>query len=87
MILVCVFVHGRYLVDNPHRVTVNLLPNTTLQKELDSEEQGRLDVLRKSMTESDIAELMQKTQDLKTHQETPDPPSALKCIPLPRIVF
>jgi len=71
----------KYLVDNPHRVTVNLLPNTTLQKELDSEEQGRLDVLRKSMTESDISELMQKTQDLKTHQETPDPPSALKCIP------
>ena len=71
----------KYLIDNPHRVTVNLLPNTTLQAEMDQEEQSKLDVLRKSMTEDDISELMKKTQELKTHQETPDPAEALKCIP------
>ena len=71
----------KYLVDNPHRVTVNLLPNTTLQAELDGEEQGKLDLLRKSMTEEDMEELMRKTRELKTHQETPDPAEALKCIP------
>ncbi|QDZ25312.1 presequence protease [Chloropicon primus] len=71
----------KYLIDNPHRVTVNLLPNTALQAELDGEEQGKLDELRKGMTDEDMQELMRKTQELKTHQETPDPAEALKCIP------
>ena len=71
----------KYLIDNPHRVTVNLLPDTKLQTQLDAEEQGKLETLRKTMTPEDIEELMKKTQDLKTHQETPDAPEALKCIP------
>lgn len=71
----------KYLIDNPHRVTVNLLPDTSLQSELDKEEQGKLASMSEGMTDEDIKELMRKTEELKIHQETPDPVEALKCIP------
>merc|ERR1712176_1005910 len=71
----------KYLIDNPHRVTVNLLPDTSLESELDKEEQGKLASMSEGMTDQDIKELMRKTEELKTHQETPDPAEALKCIP------
>lgn len=40
-----------------------------------------LEKVKASMTEEDLAELAQATEELKLKQETPDPPEALKSVP------
>ena len=71
----------KYLLNNPHRVTIELLPNKDLGAEQDAKEASRLAAVKADMTEEEISAMVNATKQLKLHQETPDPPEALKCVP------
>lgn len=71
----------KYLLDNPHRVTLEMMPDSTLAQQQEQEEQQRLKAARESMGPEDIEATVRSTQELKLRQETPDPPEALACVP------
>lgn len=71
----------RYLLDNQHRVTVELRPDASLSEQIEKTEQGKLQAVRSGMGEGDLEGVVKATQELKERQETPDSPEALACIP------
>ncbi|MGD9158043.1 MAG: insulinase family protein [Desulfobacteraceae bacterium] len=72
----------KYLIDNNHRTTVILRPETgLLEKENKSEEKKFADHLKK-LSESDVKGIIKNTQTLKELQEKPDSPEALDSIPV-----
>eukprot|EP00884_Botryococcus_braunii_P006457 jgi/Botrbrau1/15812/Bobra.40_1s0001.1 len=71
----------KYLLDNKHRVSVVLQPDTDLAKEQEEQEKQRLAATRSEWDMNAIEGIIEKTRELKERQETPDPPEALTCIP------
>ncbi|XP_078441624.1 presequence protease 1 [Wolffia australiana] len=71
----------KFILKNPHRVTVEMQPDPKKGSEDEAAERELLEKVRASMTEEDLAELARATQELRLKQETPDPPEALKCVP------
>ena len=70
-----------FLLDNKHRVTVELRPDARLGEEIEAEEVSRLDAERAKMVEADLESIVSSTRVLKEKQETPDSPEALACVP------
>ena len=75
----------RYLLDNPHRSTVILEPDTLLREREEAEEQEQMEALRRSMTFEELADIVRNTLELRKLQETPDSPEALATIPLLKV--
>lgn len=71
-----------HLLDNTHRTTLRLTPDPELGRRFDADEKARLVKIRESMSESQIAELVENTRKLKSRQETPDAPEALESLPV-----
>lgn len=71
----------KYLLNNQHRVTVNLLPDPALGPQTEAEEKGRLAALRAGMDDKALEGVMANTHALKEMQEKPDTPEALRCVP------
>uniref|UniRef100_A0A0D6R045 Peptidase M16C associated domain-containing protein n=1 Tax=Araucaria cunninghamii TaxID=56994 RepID=A0A0D6R045_ARACU len=71
----------KFLLDNPHRVTIQLQPDPEKASQDEATEQENLKKVKSSMTEEDLAELARATEELRLKQETPDPPEALKTVP------
>ena len=71
-----------HFLDNPHRTTLRLKPDPELGKRLDEEEKARLAKIRESVSESQIAELVENAKKLKLQQEKPDSPEALETLPV-----
>lgn len=71
----------KYILNNPHRVTVEMQPDPEKASRDEAVEREILDKVKGSMTEEDLAELARATHALKLKQETPDPPEALKSVP------
>ena len=71
----------RYFLDNPHRTTVLLEPDTGLQERQDADEAERLAVLAASMTAADLAALQAANEEMRVLQETPDSPEAMATLP------
>lgn len=61
-----------YLLDNPHRVQMTLVPDATKSAQETADEQARLEKIGESLTESDKTEIKAQTQALKVRQETED---------------
>jgi Zn-dependent M16 (insulinase) family peptidase len=76
---------GKYLLNNPHRVTVILEPDPTVRERDEAEERARLDAVRAAMTEGDVAAVIENTEKLRLMQETPDTPEDLAKIPMLRL--
>ncbi|MCP4665086.1 MAG: peptidase M16 [Deltaproteobacteria bacterium] len=76
---------ARYFLENPHRTTLILKPDPGLQKREEAEEKDRLAKARKEMDGERIYKVVENTRELKRVQERPDPPEALKTIPLLRL--
>jgi len=74
-----------WLIDNPHRVTVILEPDTARNQEMEAEEQGRLRAARSAMTPEQIAATIANTQALKERQNTPDTPEVIALLPSIRL--
>ncbi|XP_021731733.1 presequence protease 1, chloroplastic/mitochondrial-like [Chenopodium quinoa] len=71
----------KYILKNPHRVTVEMQPDPEKAAHDEAVERESLEKLKASMTEEDLAELVRATQELRLKQETPDPPEALRSVP------
>ncbi|EFJ46930.1 hypothetical protein VOLCADRAFT_81738 [Volvox carteri f. nagariensis] len=70
-----------FLLDNRHRVTVQLLPDPALAAATEAKERARLEAVRGTMQDEQLEAVVENTSALKELQETPDPPEALACIP------
>jgi presequence protease len=66
-----------HLLDNIHRTTLRLKPDPELGRRIEEEEKARLAKIHESLSESQIAELVEKTKELKLMQVTPDSKEAL----------
>ncbi|GER56649.1 presequence protease [Striga asiatica] len=71
----------KFILNNPHRVTVELQPDPEKASRDEAAEREKLEKVKSSLTPEDLAELVRATHELKLKQETPDPPEALKCVP------
>jgi presequence protease len=71
-----------HLLENNHRTTLRLKPDPELGRRTEQEETARLAKIRASLSESEIAELVENTKRLKLHQETPDSAEALETLPV-----
>lgn len=71
----------KFILNNPHRVTIEMQPDPEKASRDEVAEKEILDTLKASMTEEDLAELARATQELRLKQETPDPPEALRSVP------
>lgn len=71
----------KYILNNPHRVTVEMEPDPEKAARDEAAEKETLEKVKASMTEEDLAELARATQELRLKQETPDPPEALRNVP------
>ncbi len=74
----------RFFVKNPHRTILALQPDPQLRERQEAEERDRLAETRTRMTPDEIDSVVENTQTLKRFQETPDPPEALRAIPMLR---
>ena len=61
-----------YLLDNPHRVQLTLVPDAEKSAQEAAAEKARLAELGQNLTEQEKAEIIQQTEALKIRQETPD---------------
>ncbi|MCF8998189.1 insulinase family protein [Acinetobacter nectaris] len=66
-----------YLLDNPHRVQLTLVPNAEKTKLEQAAEQARLDKIDAELTNEQREDLKQRAIDLKQRQETEDDLSLL----------
>lgn len=71
----------RWFLDNPHRTTVHLLPDSSAEAARIAAEQEALDSAKAEMSEQDLKELAEVAARLKARQEKPDSPEALATIP------
>lgn len=71
----------KFILNNPHRVTVEMKPDPEKSSRDEEAEKEILVKVKASMTEEDLAELARSTQELRLKQETPDPPEALRSVP------
>ncbi len=71
-----------HLLDNVHRTTLRLTPDPELGRRLEEDEAARLAKVRESLSEGQLAELVENTKKLKLKQDTPDPAEALEALPV-----
>jgi len=70
-----------WLVDNPCRTTLLLLPDGELKNRLDREEAEKLAAVKNAWSKDQIADVIAHTEELRKKQAMPDSPEALRCIP------
>ena len=61
-----------YLLDNPHRVQMTLLPDATKSAREAEAEKARLAEIGAQLTDEQKAEIIKQTEALKVRQDTPD---------------
>ncbi|MCE1195776.1 insulinase family protein, partial [bacterium] len=71
----------KWLLDNPHRSTVTLLPEPGAGARREAAEKAELEAIRAAMAAEEIAAVAAAAERLKALQETPDSPEALATIP------
>ena len=65
------------LLDNPHRVTFTLMPDTELADQRQAEERKRLDNIRSQLSEKDTTTIIQTALALQERQNSEDDPGVL----------
>lgn len=71
-----------FLLDNPFEAVITVSPKRNLTAIEDENLRKKLAEYKKSLTESEIRVLVEKTKELKTYQDTPSPREDLEKIPL-----
>ena len=71
----------KYLLDNTHRVTVELRPDNEMGKTIENEELSRLEKIKSSLDAGQREGVVKESQELRERQETPDKPEDLACVP------
>ena len=72
----------RYFLSNSHRATLILEPDPALAEKQEAKERERLAEIRFTMNQEELQSTIDQTKELKRIQQTPDPPEALKAIPV-----
>jgi Zn-dependent M16 (insulinase) family peptidase len=75
----------RHLIDNCHRTTVLLRPDSEQATREAAEERARLDAAHAKMSSADVDIVVEATRTLKRLQQEADPPEALAAIPTLRL--
>ena len=70
-----------HLLENVHRTTLRFQPDPELGRRFEEEEKSRLAAIREGMSADQLKECVEKTQQLKLLQETPNSPEALATMP------
>ncbi len=71
----------KYLLDNPHRVTVVLRPDPEVGTARNEREKDRLAKAREAMSEEEYQQVLETQEKLRILQETPDKPEDLAKVP------
>ncbi len=71
----------KHLLDNPHRVTVVLIPDDQLGQQREQKEKMRIENAREQMTSAEIEQIVANSLELNRRQEASDSPEALATIP------
>ncbi|KAL8449481.1 hypothetical protein Emed_003132 [Eimeria media] len=71
----------KYLLDNPHRLTLRMKASRTHAAEVEEEERQMLEAARARMTREELVSIAQQQDQLKVKQETPPSPEALQTLP------
>lgn len=71
----------RFLIDNPHKVTVELRPDSGVGPAAEAAERSALSAEKARRSEAQLEELVAATEALKARQEAPDTEEALRCMP------
>ena len=69
------------LVENKHRVTLHLSPDTALEARLVQEEAEKLSDIKKGLTDTEITALVERTKELERLQLLEDSTEAMASIP------
>ncbi len=72
----------KYFLDNPHKVLMTLAPDKTFAKKRDEAQAQKLAAIKDTLTPAQIANIIDKAQQLKIRQAAPDSPEALQTIPI-----
>ncbi len=70
-----------YLLNNHHRSTILLEPDSTYRQRIEAQERARLDAVRAKMTDEEIQAIVADTHRLREQQEAPDSPEAIAKLP------
>ena len=73
---------GKYLLNNPHKSIVMLVPKKGLTAQKEKELADRLKEYRERLSEEEIQAVVEETAALRAYQDGEDDPESLKCIPL-----
>ena len=71
-----------YLLDNPHRVTLTVNPDTGLSEKMAADEAAKLAEIKADLDEDSIAAIIEQAARLKARQEQEDDPSILPKVSL-----
>jgi hypothetical protein len=72
----------KYLLDNPHAVLVEMVPEPGLAVQTEEETRERLRKYKESLSEEELEQLIADTKALKKYQEEPTPKEILEKIPM-----
>ena len=70
-----------YLLDNPHKTILSVLPKKGLTAKRDAEWANKLAAYKATLSEKEITKIIEEAKELKLYQSTPDTPEVLRCIP------
>lgn len=76
---------AEWLIGNPHRSTVVLVPDPELAAKDAAEELETMKCVRESLGEEGVRAVLEETRAIRAWQETPDTPEALATIPSLRV--
>lgn len=69
------------MLQNHHRVTVEMVPDVTLESKQQQEEQNQLAQIKSSLSSQQIDQIISNTKALREAQEREDPPEAKATLP------
>lgn len=72
----------KYLLDNPHAVLVEMMPEPGLALKVEEETKEKLKSYKASLSDKELEELIEATRALKRYQEEPTPKEILEKIPM-----
>lgn len=72
----------KYFLNNTHKSLVSLVPKQGLTKEEEEKTKQKLAKIKASLSDEEIAKLIQDTKELKQYQSEHDTPQDLECIPI-----
>ncbi|MFQ3645601.1 MAG: insulinase family protein [Anaerolineae bacterium] len=71
----------RYLLNNPHRVTLILQPDANVRAQREAAERQRLEEVNRALTDADRAQIAEQVAALKAYQAAQDSPEKLALLP------